>query len=113
RHEDEDGRVLLDVEGAPVADEDTPAPVRLLGTYDNVWLSHAARDRVTTPERRAAWMGTNGAQASGFYVDGWLEGLWWIEDGRVVIGEVLRPLTRAEKAELDEEIGRVEALLAR
>ena len=40
-----------------LADEDAPAPVRLLGTYDNVWLSHAARDRVTDPEARTAWMG--------------------------------------------------------
>ncbi|HWJ10503.1 MAG TPA: winged helix DNA-binding domain-containing protein [Nocardioides sp.] len=112
RHEDEDGKVLFDVEGAPVADEDAPAPVRLLGTYDNVWLSHAGRDRVTAPERRATWMGTNGAQSNALFADGWLEGLWRIEDGRVVLGEILRPLTRAEKAELDEEIGRVEALLA-
>lgn len=113
QHEDEAGKVLYDVDGAPVAEEDVPAPVRLLGAYDNVWLSHAARDRVTAPERRNAWMGVNGAQASGFYVDGWLEGLWWIEDGRVVIGQVLRELTRAERADLDEEVGRVEALLAR
>lgn len=113
RHEDENGKVLHDVEGAPVAEEDAHAPVRLLGTYDNVWLSHAARDRVTAPERRNAWQGVNGAQASGFYVDGWLEGLWWVEDGKVVIGEVLRALTRAERAELDEEVTRVEELLAR
>lgn len=113
RHEDEHGKVLYDVEGAPVADEDAPAPVRLLGTYDNVWLSHAARDRVTDPARRNAWFGVNGAQSSGFYVDGWLEGLWRAEDGRVVLGEVLRPLTRQEKAELDEEIDRVQSLLSR
>lgn len=113
RHEDEDGKVLFDLEGAPVAEEDAPAPVRLLGTYDNVWLSHAGRDRVTAPERRNSWMGVSGAQSNAMYADGWLEGLWRVEDGRVVIGEVLRPLTRAEKAELDEEIERVEALLAR
>lgn len=111
RHEDEDGKVLYDVEGAPVADEDAPAPVRLLGTYDNVWLSHAGRDRVTAPERRNTWMGVNGAQSNALFADGWLEGLWRVEDGRVVLGEMLRPLSRVEKAELDEEIGRVEALL--
>ena len=113
RHEDEDGKVLYDVEGAPIADEDAPAPVRLLGTYDNVWLSHAGRDRVTAPERRNTWMGVNGAQSNALFADGWLEGLWRIEDDRVVLGEILRPLGRSEKAELDEEIGRVEALLAR
>lgn len=112
RHEDEDGKVLYDVEGAPIADEDVPAPVRLLGTYDNVWLSHAGRDRVTAPERRNTWMGVNGAQSNALFADGWLEGLWRVEDGKVVLGEILRPLSSAEKAELDEEIGRVEALLA-
>ena len=39
----EDGRTRYDVPGAPYADGDTPAPVRLLGGYDNVWLSHADR----------------------------------------------------------------------
>ncbi|HWJ66474.1 MAG TPA: winged helix DNA-binding domain-containing protein [Nocardioides sp.] len=112
RHEGEDGRVLYDVEGAPVADEDAPAPVRLLGTYDNVWLSHAGRDRVTAPKRRNAWMGVSGAQSNALFVDGWLEGLWRVENGRVVLGEILRPLSSAERAGLDEEIGRVEALLA-
>lgn len=113
QHQDDTGRTLFDVAGAPIADEDVPAPVRLLGTYDNVWLSHASRDRVTTPERRRSWMGTNGAQMMSVYVDGWLEGLWRVEDGRVVIGELLRPLTRHERASLDEEIDRTETLLAR
>lgn len=113
QHEDEDGRILYDVAGAPIADEDVPAPVRLLGSYDNVWLSHASRDRVTAPERRTAWFGVNGAQMMSLHVDGWLEGLWRIEDGRVVVEEVLRPLTKREQAELDEEIERVEAVLAR
>ena len=46
-HTDDSGKVLLDLAGAPIADEDAPAPVRLLGTYENAWLAHAARDRVT------------------------------------------------------------------
>lgn len=112
-HEDGAGKVLHDVADAPIADEDRPAPVRLLGDYDNVWLSHAGRDRVTEPEKRKAWMGVNGAQMKALLVDGWLEGLWRIEDGRVVVSVLLRTLTRREQAELDEESGRVEALLAR
>jgi hypothetical protein len=112
-HEDEDGKLLYDVPGAPVADEDTPAPVRLFGTYDNLWLSHASRDRVMSPDHRKLWMGVNGAQALSIHVDGWFIGLWRIEDGRVVVVELVRDLTRAEKAGLDEEISRMEALLAR
>ena len=113
RHEDADGRTLYDVAGAPVADEDAPAPVRLLGTYDNVWLSHASRDRVTEPDARKAWMGSNGGVGSTLFVDGWLTGIWKVEDGRVVVRTLLRDLTPAEEDELDEEIDRVEALLAR
>lgn len=113
RHEDENGKVLYDVPGAPITDPDTPAPVRLLGLYDNVWLSHAGRDRVTEPDKRAHWMGPNGGLASPIFVDGWMEGLWRAEDGKVEIVSLLRRLTRAERAELDEEVARVEELLAR
>ncbi|GAB3259226.1 winged helix DNA-binding domain-containing protein [Nocardioides dilutus] len=112
-YEDETGKVLYDVPEGELADEDAHAPVRLLGAYDNVWLSHAARDRVTDPESRNAWMAQNGASAHALFADGWLTGLWRAEDGRVRILQTLRPLTAAEQSELDEEIARVEALLAR
>jgi len=113
RHEDDDGRVLFDVPDGSFADEDAPAPVRLLGTYDNVWLSHAARDRVTEPEKRRAWMGANGGVGNVLLVDGWLEGIWRVEDGRVRVVDLLRTLSPSEQAGLDEEIDRVEALLGR
>ncbi len=112
-HEDEHGRTLYDVPDGAVADGGEPAPVRLLGCYDNLWLSHAGRDRVTDPEKRKAWMGVNGGVAHTMFVDGMLEGLWRVEAGRVRVVETLRPLSRSERAELDEEIARVEALLAR
>jgi Winged helix DNA-binding domain len=113
RHEDENGKVLLDVADAPIEDEDAPAPPRLLGTYDNVWLSHAGRDRVTEPEKRTQWMGANGGVAMSLFVDGWLEGLWRQVDGRVEIIGTFRDLTRRERADLDEEIARTETMLAR
>ena len=112
RHEDDAGRVLFDVADGVLADEDAPSPLRLLGTYDNVWLSHARRDRVTAPGTRDAWMGSNGGLASTVFADGWLVGLWRAVDSRVEMLETLRPLTRGERSELDDEIGRVEALLA-
>jgi hypothetical protein len=112
-YEDEHGKVLYDVPEGELADEDAPAPVRLFGSYDNVWLSHAARDRVTDPRSRTAWMAENGASACALFADGWLVGLWRAEDGRVKVLQTLRSLTRAEQSELDEEITRVEALLAR
>ncbi|MDO9458104.1 winged helix DNA-binding domain-containing protein [Nocardioides sp.] len=111
-HEDHEGRPLVDVADGEIEEEDAPAPVRLLGTYDNVWLSHAARDRVTRPGGREAWSGPNGASASTVFADGWLVGLWRAVDGRVELGETLRALTRRERSELAVEVSRVESLLA-
>lgn len=106
------GTVLYDVPDAPLASSDSPAPVRLLGAYDNVWLSHAKRDRVTRPGDRRRWMGTNGGVASTVFVDGWLAGLWRVEEGEPVVVELFRELTGAQRVELDEELERVRALLA-
>jgi len=46
RFTDERGRTLYDVPGAPLPDPDTPAPVRFLPQYDNVFLSHDDRSRI-------------------------------------------------------------------
>ncbi|MET1058798.1 MAG: winged helix DNA-binding domain-containing protein, partial [Nocardioides sp.] len=85
RHQGPDGRPVYDVPGGEIVGGDVPAPPRLLGSYDNVWLSHARRDRVTAPEKRGGWMGTNGGVASTVFVDGMLEGLWRLEEGRIHI----------------------------
>ena len=112
RHTGPDGRTVYDVPGGEIVTGDVPAPPRLLGTYDNVWLSHAKRDRVTSPDKRSGWMGSNGGIASTVFVDGMLEGLWRLEEGRITI-ELFRDLTRRERADLDDEVARVEALLDR
>ncbi len=113
-HTDAGGRRLFDVPEGTVVDPDVPAPVRLLGAYDNVWLSHSGRDRVTElPDKRQRWMGANGGVAQAVFVDGWLEGLWRIVDGRPEVLTLFRRLTRSERSELDDELARVAALLTR
>lgn len=107
-----DGKTLWDLEGLPRATGEEHAPVRLLGRYDNVWLSHASRERVTTPENRKKWMGTNGGIGFTLFVDGWLEGTWRQTDTGKVDLTLHRRLTRTEWAELDHEVARVEAFLA-
>jgi hypothetical protein len=109
-HHDDRGKVLYDVPGGEIV-EDGPAPVRMFGTYDNVWLSHANRDRVTDPVKRQGWMGTNGGVAGTILVDGWLEGLWRIEDGKATVIQLLRDLTTREARELSDEIERTQQLL--
>ena len=108
----EDGRTRYDVPGAPYAAGDVVAPVRLLGGYDNVWLSHADRLHIVPDDVRARWMGANGGVGNTVFVDGFMAGLWWNRDGRVEL-DVFRELTRAQRAELDDEVDRVEDLLSR
>jgi len=108
---DDKGRTLYDVPGAPIADEELPLPAVLLGKYDNVFLSHADRDRIASDEARKAWMGVNGGVGSVLFLDGLLAGLWRVEDGRVVVAPFAEP-TAEQQHGIDAEVSRVEALLA-
>jgi DNA glycosylase AlkZ-like len=112
RVECEDGRTRYDVPDAPYASGDEPAPVRLLGTYDNVWLSHADREHIVPSDVKPRWMGSNGGVGSTVFVDGFMAGLWRHTEGRIAV-EPFRRLTRAERADLDAEVARTEAFLAR
>ncbi len=108
----EDGRTRFDVPGAPYAEEDTHAPVRLLGIYDNLFLSTAHREHIVPVEVRARWSGTNGGVGHTVFVDGLMAGLWWVRGGEVVT-DVFTKLSKAQRAELDDEVQRVVELLAR
>lgn len=112
RFEAPDGRTLYDVPDGVLAEEDAPAPVRLLGAYDGLWLAHAARDRVTAPGSRDGWRGGTGAVRHTVFVDGWLTGTWRPVGGRVTDLALSRGLTPAEREELDEEVSVVEAMMA-
>jgi hypothetical protein len=106
----EDGRTRYDVPEAPYADGEAPAPVRLLGAYDNLWLSHVDRERIAPVDIRARWMGTNGGVGNTIFVDGFMAGLWWVREGRVVT-DVFIDLTTEQRSELDAELERVGRLL--
>jgi hypothetical protein len=109
---DEKGRTLYDAPDAPIADEDLELPVAMLGMYDNVFLSHADRDRIATDEGRKAWMGVNGGVGATLFVDGLLAGLWRVEDDEILV-EPFGTLTATQRRHLDEEKQRIAAFLAR
>ena len=74
---DEQGVELFDLPDAPRPDADTPAPVRFLPQYDNVFLSHANRARIVPAEVPAAWAGAAEQNwLSPVLVDGFITGLW-------------------------------------
>jgi hypothetical protein len=111
RFRDEQGRELLDVPRAPLPDPDTPAPVRFLPKWDNVLLAWAVRTRILPEEHRNKVIKMNGDVAQTFLVDGFVAGIWRVEDGRVVT-EPFEPLPRKAQQELKEEGARLQAFVS-
>ncbi len=111
RFRDEHGRELLDVPRAPLPDADTPAPVRFLPKWDNVLLAWADRTRVLPERYRKQVIRMNGDVAQTFLVDGFVAGIWRVENGRVAL-EPFEPLSRAVRRDVEDEAGRLEAFLA-
>ena len=106
-YRDDAGRELFDIEDGPFAASDAPAPVRFTGEYDNVFLAHADRSRITGD---LAW-GVPFLRKGAFFVDGFLAGTWRLVKGKdrtsVSLG-ALRPLTSSE---CDETTAEAAALL--
>ena len=111
RFRDEQGRELLDVPRAPLPDADTPVPARFLPKWDNVLLAFADRTRVLPEQYRKTVIRMNGDVAQTFLVDGFVAGIWRVENGRVVL-EPFAPLSRSVQRELGDEAGRLEAFFA-
>jgi hypothetical protein len=111
RFRDEHGRELLDVPRAPLPDVETPAPVRFLPKWDNVLLAFADRTRVLPEQYRKTVIRMNGDVAQTFLVDGFVAGVWRVENGRVVLAP-FTALSRSAQRELEDEAGRLEAFFA-
>ena len=108
----EGGDELVDLPRAPLPDPDTPAPVRLLGTWDALLLAHARRADVLPERHRDRVFHVRMPQsAPTFLVDGAVAGTWRYEDGRVSLDPFER-LDRATQRALDEEGQRMAAFSA-
>jgi Winged helix DNA-binding domain len=103
---DEDGRELFDLPDAPRPDPETPAPVRLLGEYDNLLLGHADRRRIIPADFPWSAMLAPGRFVSNLLVDGTLRATWWLErDGRRVTLAIrpARGFTKGEREAVGDE----------
>ena len=76
---DERGRELFDLPGAPRPDEEIPAPPRFLPEFDNLVLSHADRIRVLADEHRGQVVTKNLRVRATFLWDGFVAGTWQVE----------------------------------
>ena len=111
RFRDEHGRELLDVPRAPLPDPEAHAPVRFLPKWDNLLLAFADRTRVLPEPYRKTVIRTNGDVAQTFLVDGFVAGIWRVENDRVV-PEPFVPLAPSVQREVDDEVERLETFLA-
>ncbi|MFW6692493.1 winged helix DNA-binding domain-containing protein, partial [Streptomyces sp. MAR4 CNX-425] len=113
---DERGTELFDLPDAPRPAADTPAPVRFLGEFDNLTLSHADRTRVVPDEFRRRGHRRDHAFGS-FLVDGFVRGLWRVTEAKADRAatmhlETFAPLARGERAEVEAEAAGVLEMLA-
>lgn len=106
------GKELLDVPGAPLPDEHTPAPPRLLPMWDSVVLAHEVPGRVVPKELRPAVVKRNGDVLPTVLLDGQVAGLWRPVEGGVEV-TAFRELGRAEWDGLAAEAERLGGVLAR
>ncbi|MFD3530266.1 winged helix DNA-binding domain-containing protein [Streptomyces sp. NPDC058664] len=106
--QDARGTELFDLPDAPRPDEDTPAPARFLPEFDNLLLSHADRTRVVGAEYRSrTWTGNQAHRV--FLVDGFLAGLWRLDESKERTTMTIEPFAapgRAVRAELTAEAER-------
>ena len=102
---DERGRELLDLPRAPLPDGDTPAPIRFLPKWDSSLLAYAPpeRTRILPEKFRGTVIRKNGDVLPTVLVDGFVGATWNVDRKRGLEIEPLRRLTKAERAEIDEE----------
>ncbi len=103
---DEQGRELLDLPRAPLANADVPAPPRLLPRWEELLLAHKDRARVLPDEYRSQVIAVNGDVRQAFLVDGFVAG-YWRQDGDRVVLEPFAPLPRGTRRELEDEAARL------
>ncbi len=107
RYRDDAGRILYDLPNLSLTDPATPAPVRLLPTWDATLLVHARRAAIMPERFRPIVFSTKlPPSMPTFLVDGSVAGSWRFEDGRVTI-EPFEELTRAQREEVEAEAGRI------
>jgi hypothetical protein len=110
-HADEAGEELLDLPGAPRPDPETPAPPRLLPTWDATLLAHRRRTGLLPEEHRPKLFHVRLPQSTpSFLVDGAVAGTWRAEKGAIAL-EPFGPLDRADERALRVEADRLHAAL--
>lgn len=105
-----DGAELWDLPDAELADEDAPAPVRLVAAFDNAVLGHRDRTRILPEAHRTTVMPGYSMVHATVLVDGFVAGTWTVEDGTLVV-HPLQPLLGADQDAVLAEAAAMAAFL--
>jgi hypothetical protein len=101
------GEVLYDIEGLPLADEDTPAPARLVAPFDNIVLAQGAdRGRVVDDDVFKKLATPNGRSPGFVLIDGRVAGAWHPrKDGKATTIEldIFSKISAADRRAVQEE----------
>ncbi|GAA2384790.1 hypothetical protein Cme02nite_65820 [Catellatospora methionotrophica] len=98
---DEHGVELFDLPDAPRPEPGVPAPVRLLGEFDNILLSYADRTRIISEEHRRRVFTVNGIIRSTVLIGGFVAGMWRVERTRGQAVLAVEPFTAFSAADRD------------
>ncbi|GAA4529686.1 winged helix DNA-binding domain-containing protein [Amycolatopsis samaneae] len=97
---DPDGRELFDLPDTPLPDEDTSAPPRLLGPFDQTLLSYADRTRMISDAHRKRVITQNGLVKGTILVEGYVRGSWEITTARRTATLIVTPFERVAKRDV-------------
>ncbi|MBA3365275.1 MAG: winged helix DNA-binding domain-containing protein [Actinobacteria bacterium] len=114
---DETGRRLFDLARRPLPPADTPSPVRFLPQWDSALLAYAPpeRARILPEHLRKTVIRPNGDVLPSFLVDGFVAGLWRVEQTSskaAIVLEPFEPLSSDTRRELEDEGARLVRFVA-
>lgn len=104
-YEDENGKPLLDLPGAPLPDPATPAPPRFVPEYDNLVIAHKDRTRVLADADYKRVFLSAARVLPTILVDGFVAGTWGVareRDMATLTVTPFRPLVVADQDALAE-----------
>ena len=104
--QDQHGRELFDVPGAPLSNRDVAAPPRFLPEFDNVLLAHADRTRIIDPSYQRRLFAGAGLMLGTVLVDGFVGGRWRVtrqRDYAMLSIDAFSRLTSATRTAIEVE----------
>ena len=111
-YENEDGKLLYDLPGAPLPDAETPAPVRLVTEYDNLVIAHKDRTRIISDANYPKIFQSAARVFATVLIDGFVAGSWKVETDRTSATLRVTPFQNYSDAERAAIIDEGKRLLA-